>query len=381
MVDLLENGSYECKFNSHRNRILNNEAKFSINAQELDLALEDLEHHGPPEDEWDVIGPNARHVEADALEEGFRIERNIPVADRQVNVDLDNYVDRTIGNENLYTKEADKALISAELHDEMMESLNEQQSSFIRHQIDWCGKAVDALKEHKCCPQNLIFLSGPGGVGKSHIIKLVHYETMVRLRQLSEFYEPSEVPVLLTAPTSTAAFGIRGITLHSAFCLSNDSKDSYRSLSSSKLNTLRASLSKLKLLIIDEISMVGADTLHIIHRRLEEITGETDLPFGGVSILAVGDLYQLPPVMAKFIFKDPSNCYAQFYGSLWRHHFQVFELTEPMRHKSDTSFSNLLLRIRTNTQTDADILKLKERIISTLDHNYPSDALHKCRSR
>ena len=381
MVDLLENGSYECKFNSHRNRILNNEAKFSMNAQALDLALEDLEHHGPPEDAWDMIGPNARHVEADAFEEGFRIERNIPVADRQVNVDLDNYVDRTIENENLYTTEADKALISAELHDEMMESLNEQQSSFIRHHIDWCGKAVDALKEHKSCPQNLIFLSGPGGVGKSHIIKLIHYETMVRLRQLSEFYEPSEVPVLLTAPTGTAAFGIRGITLHSAFCLSNDSKDSYRSLSSSKLNTLRASLSKLKLLIIDEISMVGADTLHIIHRRLEEITGETDLPFGGVSILAVGDLYQLPPVMAKFIFKDPSNCYAQFYGSLWRHHFQVFELTEPMRHKSDTSFSNLLLRIRTNTQTDADILKLKERIISTLDHNYPSDALHKCRSR
>ena len=63
------------------------------------------------------------------------------------------------------------------------------------------------------------------------------------------------------------------------------------------MNTLRAKLSKLVLLIIDEVSMVGANMLLEIHKRLQQI--KAVLPhvmFGGVSILAVGDLYQLPPV-------------------------------------------------------------------------------------
>ena len=102
----------------------------------------------------------------------------------------------------------------------MMQSLNAEQRSFIEYHIQWCTEVVAALKKNRPCPQYLNLLSGPGGVGKSLIIQLVHYETMVRLKQLSGCYELSEVPVLLTAPTGTAAFGIKGMTLHSAFGLS-----------------------------------------------------------------------------------------------------------------------------------------------------------------
>ena len=55
-----------------------------------------------------------------------------------------------------------------------------------------------------------------GGVGKSHIIKLVHYETMKLLKPLSGYFEPDDIPVILTTFTGTAAFGIEGMTLHSA---------------------------------------------------------------------------------------------------------------------------------------------------------------------
>ena len=63
---------------------------------------------------------------------------------------------------------------------------------------------------------------------------------------------------------------------------------------SDKCNTLRSTVSKLKLLII-EVSMIGSNTL-LVHRRLQQIM-PLSCRFGGVSVLAVGDLYQIPPIM------------------------------------------------------------------------------------
>ena len=77
----------------------------------------------------------------------------------------------------------------------------------------WCKDVVLALKCGTTPPCYNVFLSGPGGVGKSHIIKLIHDETM-RLLKLSGQYEPEEVPVLLTAFTGVAVFNIDGMTLH-----------------------------------------------------------------------------------------------------------------------------------------------------------------------
>lgn len=82
--------------------------------------------------------------------------------------------------------------------------------------------------------------------------------------------------------------------------------------------------------MIDEISMVGADTLLTIHRRLCDIMSNTQ-PFGGISILAVGDLLQLPAVAQKPIFAKPSDEMSAIYGSLWQTHFQILELTAPKK--------------------------------------------------
>ena len=109
--------------------------------------------------------------------------------------------------------------------------------------------------------------------------------------------------------------------------------------------------------------MVGANMLLEIHKRLQQIKV---VVFGGVSILAVGDLYQLPPVGQTPLFSTVSDCYAQLYGSgsLWVDHFLMLELTEIMRQRGDSAFSELLCRVRTNscTSDDFEILKYQTQL-------------------
>ncbi len=88
--------------------------------------------------------------------------------------------------------------------------------------------------------------------------------------------------------------------------------------------------------------MVGANMLLEIHKRLQQIKGMLpDIMFGGVSILAVGDLYQLSQSM---LFSTVSDSYAQLYrsGSLWRDEFVMVELDEIMRQRGDSAFAELL---------------------------------------
>ena len=237
---------------------------------------------------------------------------------------------------------------------------------------DWCKKT---LKEGKPVEPYHVFLSGPGGVGKSHVIKLVHSD-MLKLLKLSGTFEPDDVTVLLTAPTGVAAFNINGMTLHSAFLLGRSKYSGFQSLSH---DTLRTKLSCLMLLIVDEMSMVGCNMLLEIHKRLQQIKGVSDdVVFGGVSILAVGNLYQLPPVGQTPLFSRVSDCYAQLYGSgsLWVDKFQMIELTEVMRQRGDSAFSELLCRVRTNSCRSEDIETLKSREIAADVVNYPTQALH-----
>ena len=87
--------------------------------------------------------------------------------------------------------------------------------------------------------------------------------------------------------------------------------------------------------------MVGCNMLLEIHKRLQQIKGVLpDVTFGGVSILAVGDLYQLPPVGQRPVFSCVSDSYAKLYrsGSLWVDEFQMTELDEIMRQKDDSEF-------------------------------------------
>jgi len=123
--------------------------------------------------------------------------------------------------------------------------------------------------------------------------------------------------------------------------------------------------------------MVGADLLHHIHRRLQDITGIVDNAsrFGGVSILAVGDLFQLQPVGQNHVFGLPSDSYARLHGSLWEENFKFMELTQSMRQRDDLDFANLLMRVRTATCCPDDLKMLKTRVVFTSDISYPAEHL------
>lgn len=124
-------------------------------------------------------------------------------------------------------------------------------------------------------------MSGGAGTGKSHLIKAIQETAFRLLRPITD--SPNDITVLTTAPTGTAAFNVFGMTLHTAFLLPvMKGFSKYKSLSQDKLNTVRAKLQCVQIIIIDEISMVSADMLLFLHRRLQEITGR-NLIFGGLS--------------------------------------------------------------------------------------------------
>ena len=107
--------------------------------------------------------------------------------------------------------------------------------------------------------------------------------------------------------------------------------------------------------------MVGADMLLEVHKRLQQIKGvPNDVMFGGVSVLAVGDLYQLPPVAQSMLFSTVRDSYAQLYrsGSIWQDEFEMLELDEIMRQRGDSAFAELLCRVRTASCANDDIAVL-----------------------
>ena len=85
---------------------------------------------------------------------------------------------------------------------------------------------MKSLKNGKPIEPYRVFLSGPG-VGKSHVIKLIHSDT-IRLMKQSGTVEPDDVLVLLRAPTGVAAFNVNGMTLHSVLLLSRSKHSGFQ---------------------------------------------------------------------------------------------------------------------------------------------------------
>ena len=93
--------------------------------------------------------------------------------------------------------------------------------------------------------------------------------------------------------------------------------------------------------------------------------------FGDISVIAVGDLFQLKPVMDSYIFMSPTSGYLPLATNLWNENFNMFELHQIMRQAENKSFAELLNRIREGNQTDDDIAELKNQIIDVNPENYP----------
>ena len=186
--------------------------------------------------------------------------------------------------------------------------------------------------------------------------------------------------VLQTAPTGKAAHNIHGMTLHSAFALPvTELHGEMPNLSSDVLNTLRSKLLCLKLIIIDEISIVGSKILSQVNNRLKAIM-DISLDFGGVSIICVGDFHQLRPVKDSYVFQVPtsgSENYDALVGSYLWEKFSFVELTEIMRQKDDKNFAVALNNFANCSLTNDDIDLFKSRQIGKESlSKIPSKAIH-----
>ena len=244
-------------------------------------------------------------------------------------------------------------------------SLNKKQREIFTHITETVKTKTENL---------YLFLTGGAGVGKSQVVKAL-YQFLLRHLCSAEGQNPNDIRIQILAPSGFAAYIVGGTTIHTALKFPANQGLQYKPLPSEKLNTLRAKYLHLKFLIIDEISMVGCRMFNFINQRLQDILGRRE-PFGGISVLAIGDMYQLAPVFDQYIFQPLPDGYGPLATNLWTEHFRMFQLDQVMRQQDDMEFANILNRLRTGKQTETDLTYLSKRHISLDDTNYPKGIPH-----
>ncbi len=198
-----------------------------------------------------------------------------------------------------------------------------------------------------------VYLTGRAGTGKTTFLH--------SLRQnLPKSY-------VVVAPTGVAAINAKGATIHSQMQLPfglitperMNSPEARRNLAKAKEQVLR----RIDLLIIDEVSMVRADVMDAIDIVLQRVRRNSE-PFGGVQLLLIGDLHQLPPVVKHDEEYELSQRYATPYffsaKSLERSGLVTIELRKVYR-QSDADFVQLLGEVRANRMTQQVLRKLNSR--------------------
>ena len=189
-----------------------------------------------------------------------------------------------------------------------------------------------------------IFITGKAGTGKSTLLNYFRGITKKR--------------VAMVAPTGVAALNIRGQTIHSFFGFKPDvTLDSVQRVPNPALYR------KLDMLVIDEISMVRADLLDCVDKFLR-LNRKEDLPFGGLQMVFVGDLYQLPPVVTsreRMMFRRSYKSEYFFDSRAFKQLDMEFIELERHFRQTDEEFIELLNAVRNNTITDAQLERLNSR--------------------
>lgn len=255
-------------------------------------------------------------------------------------------------------------------------SLVEEQRLVLQKLLEFAKTTVQCRNSQlpRDSPQQVgLILHGGGGVGKSQTIKICSQWVEHILRRAGD--DQHKPRVLLMCPTGMAASVIDGMTICSALDLYFG--NTYKGLTDQKMAMFRSEFQELKLIIIDEMSMVSADDLYKIHHRLTDVFNNS-LPFGGLSIMFVGDMLQLKPVKGRFIFEAPKELSHLMYfeeKSLW-HSLESITLKHNHRQGEGSTWTQTLNRFRIGEPNDEDIALLKSRCITKLNKSYPHDALH-----
>ncbi len=207
-----------------------------------------------------------------------------------------------------------------------------------------------------------VFVTGRAGTGKSTL--------------LDYFRNTTQKKVAILAPTGVAALNVKGQTIHSFFGFKP-------SITPERVRKLRFTAKEqniyrsLDAIVIDEISMVRADLLDCVDKFLRLNGPSASKPFGGIQLIFIGDLYQLPPVVtgeekAAFnsLYETPYFYSAKVFESL---DMEFVEL-EKIYRQHDEEFIAILNAIRNNTVTEEQLELLNQRCVP--DFEPPLDSFY-----
>lgn len=239
-----------------------------------------------------------------------------------------------------------------------------------------------------------VFLTGKAGTGKTTLLK--------------EIIKTTHKNVVVVAPTGIAALNAGGVTIHSMFQLPfagfipeyNHPPQFSEGVKFENKDTLRrhfrmradkqSVINNMQLLVIDEVSMLRADLLDAIDFMLRSVRRK-DIPFGGVQVLFIGDLLQLPPVVRN----EEWEVLRQFYRGKFFFHSHVLQQSPPLYieldkiyRQTDEKFINVLNNLRNNIITADDLavlngfvnkdfdLKNNPGYITLTTHNRKADSMN-----
>ncbi len=232
-----------------------------------------------------------------------------------------------------------------------------------------------------------VFLTGKAGTGKTTLLK--------------EVIKKSTKRTAVVAPTGVAAVNAKGVTIHSFFQLPTttfapthdfvtiENITNRRVLAQKQKlrQEKRQVLIELQLLVIDEISMVRADLLDAIDFTLRRIR-KNPLPFGGVQLLVIGDLFQLAPIIKPHEWNVLKEYYSSpfFFDSIaWNECGAIQIELQKVYRQADEVFINVLNRIRNGVSHGSDVELLNQRyqesvktdeVITLTTHNRKADAIN-----
>ncbi|WP_442787101.1 helix-turn-helix domain-containing protein [Flavobacterium suncheonense] len=239
-----------------------------------------------------------------------------------------------------------------------------------------------------------VFLTGKAGTGKTTLLR--------------EIITTTHKNTVVVAPTGIAALNAGGVTIHSMFQLPfaafiPDTKELPYFSETVKFEnqvsltrhfhmnaTKKAVIHNMELLVIDEVSMLRADILDAMDFMMRKVR-RNELPFGGVQVLYIGDLLQLPPVVKN----EEWQLLRKYYRGMFFFHSHVVQQFPPLYielekiyRQTDDSFITVLNNLRNNTITENDIRLLNRFVqpdfdfkanggyITLTTHNAKADALN-----